>query len=75
MQDSLGQVATTLSHYGESRPLSESELPVFESACKAFAATLCPYVAACFDRIYAGGGALLDVRKIAARALEAARPQ
>ncbi|GAB4821913.1 hypothetical protein N2152v2_008959 [Parachlorella kessleri] len=75
LEESLGQVATTLSHYGESRPLSESELPVFESACRAFAATLCPYVAACFDRIYAGGGALLDVRKIAAPALEAVRSQ
>jgi hypothetical protein len=75
LQGSLEHVATSLSHHGESRPLSESELPVFESACKAFASTLCPYVAACFERVYPGGGALIDVRKITTPVLEVARSQ
>ena len=74
-QGSLEHVASSLCHHGESRPLSESELPVFESACKAFATTLCPYAAACFDRVYPGGGQLVDARRIAAPVLELARPQ
>lgn len=65
-------MGVSLGHHGESRPLSEAELPVFESACKAFASTLGPYVAACFERIYPGSAPLLDPRKAVA-ALEAAR--
>lgn len=75
MQGSLEQVASSLSHHGESRPLSECELPVFESACKAYANTLCPYIAACLDKLYPGGGALIDVARITAPVLELTRPQ
>ena len=64
LQESLVAVAAALAHYGLTRALSEAEQPAFEAACRAHTSTLCPYVAACFERIYAGGAALLDVRAV-----------
>jgi hypothetical protein len=66
LQESLRCAAAALAAAGAARPLGEAEQPVFAAACAALTGTLCPYVAACFDRIYPGGGALLDPRAVAA---------
>lgn len=64
LQESLGGVSSGLAHYGLTRALGEVEAGAFDAACRAHTATLCPYVAACFERIYAGGAVLIDVRAV-----------
>jgi hypothetical protein len=66
LQASLTGAGAALARVRASRTLSEAEAPVFRAACAALTATLCPYVSACFDRVYPGGAALLDVAAVAA---------
>ncbi len=61
-----------MAHLGATRALSESEQPVFEAACKTFSATLCPYVSACYDRIFPNGSILIDSRRVCAPITELA---
>lgn len=65
LQDSLAGVAGALAHHGLTRALGEAEQQGFDAACKALTGTLCPYATACFDRIYAGGGALVCAKAVA----------
>mmetsp|Transcript_14649 Transcript_14649/g.36788 ORF Transcript_14649/g.36788 Transcript_14649/m.36788 type:complete len:614 (-) Transcript_14649:93-1934(-) len=54
LQDAIRAVASALAHYHATRALSESESRLFESACRALADVVAPYVAACYGRFYAG---------------------
>jgi len=65
LQESLVAVAAALAHYGLVRALSEPEQAAFDACCKAHTATLTPYIASCFERIYAGGAALIDQQVVA----------
>lgn len=65
LQESLAGVSSALAHYGLTRTLSEGEQAGFDAACKAHTTTLCPYISASFERIYAGGAALIDARAVA----------
>lgn len=64
LQESLTAVSAALAHYGLTHTLAEPQQRAFDAACKAHTATLCPYVAACYERIYPGGAALLDLRAV-----------
>ena len=64
LQGSLVAVSAALAHYGLTRSLSDSEQAAFDACCKAHTGTLTPYIAACFERIYAGGAALVDAAAV-----------
>lgn len=65
LQASLLAVSSGLAHHGLTRALTEAEQAAFDAACKAHTASLTPYLCACFERIYAGGAALVDARAVA----------
>lgn len=65
LQESLLGVAAALAHYGLTRALAEAEQAAFDAACRAHTTTLCPYAAACFERLYSGGTALIDLKAVA----------
>jgi len=65
MRQSLMAAASALAGQEMSRSLTEAELPVYRAACNALTSILCPYIVACFERVYQGGGALLDVSAVA----------
>ncbi|KAL4458513.1 hypothetical protein ABPG75_013378 [Micractinium tetrahymenae] len=65
LQASLAAVSSALAHFGLTRSLAEAEQAAFDAACRAHTATLTPYVCSCFERIYAGGAALVDARAVA----------
>lgn len=44
LQDAIRAVASALAHYHATRALSESESRLFESACRALADVVAPYV-------------------------------
>jgi conserved oligomeric Golgi complex subunit 8 len=67
LQRSLEQVAEILARHGATRALSPTELPVYQAGCRALTTTLCPYVASCFDRVYPGSSALLDLQAVGAK--------
>jgi hypothetical protein len=66
LQESLNSVSGLLAQYGSTRTLTESSQEVFTSACKAFAITLCPYVASCFDQLYPHGSMGMDLKAVVA---------
>lgn len=66
LQRSLVGAAEALAHVPAVRTLTEAERPVFRSACTTLTTVLCPYVSACFDRVYPGGTGLLDLQAVAA---------
>lgn len=66
LQQALVQVATALTRHESARALSDAEVPVFRAACGMLTNTLCPYISSCFERVYAGGGGLLDLKAVAA---------
>ena len=66
LQVSLVAAGGALGAAGTARALGEAERPVLAAACAALTGTLVPYAAACFDRVYAGGGALLNAKAVAA---------
>ena len=66
LQRSLVSAAESLVHVQAVRTLNETERPVFRAACTALTATLCPYISACFDRVYSGGAGLLDLQAVVA---------
>ena len=66
-QDVLEAFAAALAHYRDTRSLGEAEAPLFDAACRALAGSLCPYIAACFAKVYpSAGGAGVDAAKAAA---------
>lgn len=65
LQASLVAASSAMAHYGLTHPLSEAEQAAFDAACRAHTATLCPYIAVCFERIYPSGAAMLDLRAVA----------
>ncbi len=73
LQASLVGAAGALVRASAARALGEAEAPAFGAARAALAGTLCPHVAACFGRVFAGGEALLDPGAVAA-ALEEGGP-
>ncbi len=73
LQASLVGAAGALVRAGAARALGEAEAPAFGAARTALAGTLCPHIAACFGRVFAGGEALLDLGAVAA-ALEEGGP-
>lgn len=62
LSGSLMRAAALLETQGSMRTLRDDERAVLESARAAFASTLCPYVAACLERVLPGGGALVNAR-------------
>jgi len=66
LQKSLLGAGAALAHVEEVRTLTETEQPVFKAACSALTTALCPYISACFDRLFPGSSALLDVQAVAA---------
>ena len=66
LQRSLIGAAEALAHVPAVRTLTEAERPVFRSACTTLTTVLCPYVSACYDRVYPGGTGLLDLQAVAA---------
>ena len=66
LQQSLLRAAESLTRVQAVRTLSESERPIFMAACTSLTTALCPYISACFDRVYPGGTALLDLQAVAA---------
>lgn len=65
LQASLLAVSSGLAHYGLTHSLGEAAQAAFDAACRAHTATLTPYICSCFERIYAGGAALVDARAVA----------
>jgi len=65
LQNSLLGAGAALAHVQEMRTLTETEQPVFNAACIALTMALCPYISACFDRLFPGSTALLDVQAVA----------
>lgn len=65
LQSSLTAVSEALAHYGLTRALGDGEQAAYDAACRAHTATLCPFAAACLDRIYSGAAALVDMRAVA----------
>ena len=46
--------------------MSEEEAPLLQSACEAMTDTLCPYIAACFSRIYPSAALLPKLAQVTA---------
>jgi hypothetical protein len=65
LQNSLVGAASALAHVQAVRTLNETELPVFKAACTALTTALCPYISACYDRVFPGSTALLDLQAVA----------
>jgi hypothetical protein len=61
LQQALHAASAALAHHAAARTLAEAEQRALDAACNAHAATLCPYAAACFDRVYPGGALQLDL--------------
>jgi hypothetical protein len=66
VQEALQGVVGALRRYKESRVLDTEEAALFQGTCIALTATLCPFVAECFCKIFPSYGQLLDVEKLAA---------
>jgi hypothetical protein len=71
LQNSLVRAAAALAHVQAVRTLNETEQPVFKAACLALTTALCPYISACFDRVFPGSTALLDLQAVAAELSQA----
>ncbi|KAK9811427.1 hypothetical protein WJX72_003806 [[Myrmecia] bisecta] len=65
VQEALERVVAAMAHYSATRMLEEPERALFDAACKAVAKVVCPYIAACFGRIYPGSAQLIDVARAA----------
>ena len=61
LQGCIEHVAASLLHYLHTRSLGDTEAGLFRSAVKAMADVVVPYLAACFNRIFPGGLAKLDL--------------
>ena len=66
LQDAMEAVVRALAHYKATRAVSEEEAPLLQSACEAMTDTLCPYIAACFSRIYPSAALLPKLAQVTA---------
>ena len=64
LQSSLASVATALKEHGATRSLSVTELAVYEAACSMYTSTLCPYITACYERLYGHEASEIHLQKI-----------
>ncbi|KAH7619223.1 hypothetical protein Ndes2526B_g06178 [Nannochloris sp. 'desiccata'] len=71
LQNSLLGAVAAVVHVQAVRTLNETEQPVFKAACTALITALCPYISACFDRLFPGSAALLDLQAVAAELSQA----
>ena len=62
LQEALLRVCSALAHYSSTRVLDETEQSLVVGACKMAKTVLCPYLAACYRRLYgAAAAASLDL--------------
>ena len=66
LQDALEAAVRALAHYKATRAVSKEEAPLLQSACDALTDTLCPYIAACFSRIYPSAALLPKLTQVTA---------
>lgn len=62
LQEALLRICSALAHYSSTRVLDETEQSLVVGACKMAKTVLCPYLAACYRRLYgAAAAASLDL--------------
>ena len=69
-QDALEAVVRATAHYKATRVLGDGEAPLLDAACTALTDSVCPYIVACFARIYPSTTVAIDLAKVTAPLLE-----
>ena len=62
LQEALQRVSNATAHYSSTRTLNQTEQPLLQAAARSLVNVVCPYTAACFQRVYPESGVQVDAQ-------------
>ena len=60
MQEALQRVCNATAHYSSTRTFNQTEQPLLAAAARSLVSVVCPYTAACFQRVYPDAAVQVD---------------